>query len=558
MRIHITLKNIQHIREMEFDVDSDRHALICITGKNGAGKTTLVKAIRNLTNAGTFSSTSSGDIFGPLSSIAYQVDGSTIFFSYDPTLGALDTSDDIPESLRNSIATELSIPHGERFTWYPRVSDADEDIRRARVLGRHGAPVELRSFLRDIYQTSKFDELAEVSVRKKRFYFLPLTDNKYLREDYLSSGEYFLISLYRHISRGRRLIVVDEIDIALDAAAQVRLVRNLRQLSKRYGTCFVFTTHSLAMMRTVEPQELYYMGEPSEAGQTPITNVPYNYINTLLFGFRGWDKYILTEDEVLGDFLEFVVRRYCGNLFYSYKIIYVGGSTNTTDLMHRNATESFLAESRDVITVLDGDQRIRKHSRRDNVYCIPLESVEKALLAECLKGTYADKFKLSDVLSEVGPLVHYLRRAVKEKKYEPIDLSAMLMSPTAAFDRLAGAAQARLACAIARLTGRKARPLAEVATEGQFKSAARKVFQHLTKQKIVSRKEIHEHLTGRYERHVFTFAAELRALLTLPIAVPSTRPGGGEKTGGVPYEPADPTEAFSCARSEPTGQLPRR
>jgi len=534
MRIHITLKNIQHIREMEFDVDLDRHALICITGKNGAGKTTLVKAIRNLTNAGTFSSTSSGDIFGPESSITYQVDGSTIFFGYDATLGTLDSSDDIPESLRTSIATELSIPHGERFTWYPRVSDADEDIRRARVLMKYGTPVELRSFLRDIYQTSKFDELAEVSVRKKRFYFLPLSDNKYLREDYLSSGEYFLISLYRHITRGRRLIVVDEIDISLDAAAQVRLVRNLRQLSKRYGTCFVFTTHSLAMMRTVEPQELYYMGEPSETGQTPISNVPYNYINTLLFGFRGWDKYILTEDEVLGDFLEFVVRRYCGNLFYSYKIIYVGGSTNTTDLMHRNATENFLAESEDVITVLDGDQRIRKHSRRDNVYCIPLESVEKALLAECLTGTYADKFKLSEVLSEVDPLVRYLRQAINEKKYEPIDLSTLLMSPAAALDRFSRAARPWLACAIASLRGRKVRPLAEVATEGQFTTAARKVFGHLTKQKIVSRKEIHEHLTVRYEKQVSTFAAELRAFLTLPIASPSTQPGAGEKAGGGP------------------------
>lgn len=534
MRIHITLKNIQHIKEMKFDVDLDKHALICITGKNGAGKTTLVKAIRNLTNAGTFTSTSSGDVFGPMSSITYQVDGSTIWFSYDPKLGALNSSDDISESLRTSIATELSIPHGERFTWYPRVSDADEDIRRARVLGKHGSPLELRAFLRDIYQTSKFDELAEVSVRKKSFYFLPLMDDRYLREDYFSSGEYFLISLYRHITRGRRLIVVDEIDISLDAAAQVRLVRNLRQLSKRYGTCFVFTTHSLAMMRTVEPQELYYMGEPAETGQTPITNVPYNYINTLLFGFRGWDKYILTEDEVLGDFLEFVVQRYCGNLFYSYKIIYVGGSANTTDLMRRNTKENFLAGSEDVITVLDGDQRIRKYSRRDNVYCIPLESVEKALLAECLAGTYADKFKLSEVLSDVDPLVRYLRQAVKERKYEPIDLSAVLLSPAAAFDRISRAARVWLACAIARLTGRTSRPLSEVATEGQFKSAARKVFEHLTKRKIVSQKEIHQHLTGRYERQVVTFAAELRAFLTLPIASPSTRPGAGEEVGGVP------------------------
>lgn len=534
MRINITLKNIQHIREMEFEVDSDKHALICITGKNGAGKTTLVKAIRNLTHAGTFSRTSSGDIFGPLSSITYQVDGSPIFFGYDAKLGALNSRDDIPESLRTSIATELSIPHGERFTWYPRVSDADEDIRRARVLGRHSAPVELCLFLRDIYQTSKFDELAEVSVRKKQFYFLPLTGDKYLREDYLSSGEYFLISLYRHITRGRRLIVVDEIDISLDAAAQVRLVRNLRQLSKKYGACFVFTSHSLAMMRTVEPQELYYMGEPSKAGKTPITNVPYNYINSLLFGFLGWDKYILTEDEVLVDFLEFVVRRYCGNLFYRYKIIYVGGSTNTTDLMQRNATENFLAASKDVITVLDGDQRMRRHSRHENVYCIPLESVEKALLAECLTGAYADRFNLNDVLSDVDPLVRYLRQAVKEKKYEPIDLSAMLTSPTAVFDRFSRAARARIACAVARLMGRAAKPLAGVATEGQFKSAAQKVFEHLTKQKIVSQMEIHERLTGRYERQVFTFAAELRAFLTLPIVGASTQPRAGEKAGEVP------------------------
>jgi len=519
MNISITLKNIQHIREMRFDVDLDRHALICITGKNGAGKTTLVKAIRNLTNADTFSRTSSGDVFSPLSSISYQVDGSTIFFDYDASLGALDCRDDIPQSLRSSIATELSIPHGERFTWYPRVSDADEDIRRARVLGTHAAPVELREFLRDIYQTSKFDELAEVSVRKKRFYFLPLSNHMYLREDYLSSGEYFLISLYRHITRGRRLIVVDEIDISLDAAAQVRLVRNLRQLSKTYGTCFVFTTHSLAMMRTVEPEELYYMGEPSETGQTPITNVPYNYINTLLFGFRGWDKYILTEDEVLGEFLEFVIQRYCGNLFYSYKIIYVGGSTNTTDLMRRNAKENFLAESKDVITVLDGDQRALRQGRRDNVLCIPLESVEKALLAECLAGTFADRFKLSDVLPDVDSLVRYLQQAVTEKKYEPIDFSTVLQSPASTFVRISRAARSWVAWAIALLAGRTGigRPVEGVATEGRFKAGAGKVFEHLTKRRIVARKEIHEHLAARYDRKVSTFAVELRAFLTLPI-----------------------------------------
>ncbi len=110
----------------------------------------------------------------------------------------------------------------------------------------------------------------------------------------------------------------------------------------------------------------------------------------------------------------------------------------------------------------------------------------------------------------------------------------MLTSPAAAFDRFFRATRTWLAYAIARLTGRTIRSLAEVATEGQFKSAARKVFEHLIKQKIVSRKEIHEHLTERYERQVFAFAAELRTFLTLPIASPSTRHGAMEKADVVP------------------------
>ena len=532
MNLLITLKNIQHIREMRLAIDLKKHALICITGKNGAGKTTLVKAIRNLTNADTFSRTSSDGIFGPTSSIDYEIDGKTISFVYDTALASLNCNDNIPESVRSGIATELSIPHGDRFTWYPRVSDADEDIRRAHVLGTHTAPLELRDFLRDIYLTSKFDQLAEVFVRRKRFYFLPLSNDRYLREDYLSSGEYFLISLYRQIARGCQLIVVDEIDISLDAAAQVRLVRNLREFSKRYGTCFVFTTHSLAMMRTVEPDELYYMGETSESSGTTIVNVPYNYINTLLFGFRGWDKYILTEDEILGEFLEFVIQRYCGNLFHTYKIIYVGGSTNTTDLMRRNAAEGFLAESKDVITVLDGDQRGRRHSQNEMVHCIPLESVEKTLLAECLAGTYADKFDIGGMLYDVAALVRLAQRMASEKKLVPADYSAVLKARRVRPPRFVSKMLALAGQALACLKGRTAvpRPEDNTATESQFKTAGRKVFDHLTRQKIVSRKQVFEHLSGKYELQVSAFSVELRSFLTLPIApTPGARQGVKER-----------------------------
>ena len=522
MNILIKITAVQHIREMQFSIDLDTQGLVCITGKNGAGKTTLVKAIRNLLNADTFATTSADGIFGPTSSIVYEIDGSRITFGYDSALGSLNCNDEIPESLRSSIAVELSIPQGERFTWYPRVSEADEDIRRARVLEQHSHPQELVAFLGDIYASSKFDQLAEVSVKRRKYYFLPLPNDKYLREDYLSSGEYFLISLYRRITSGRKLIVVDEIDISLDAAAQVRLVRSLREFSRKYGTCFVFTTHSLAMMRTLKPEELYYIEQPSSTGVTEIVNVSYNYINSILYGFSGWDKYILTEDANLADFLDFVIQRFCGDLFYSYKIIYVGGGSNTTNLMKRNAESNFLANAADVITVLDGDQRVLRLSRREGVFCIPLESVEKALLANCLAGAYSDKVRIGDIVGDVDALVRYLQRREVKGQQRPLNYSEALSSYRVVLRRLVAALRAhtgRSLYFILHCRQRSKQPLS-VATEKQFKTAGRKVFDHLIREKIVSRTQIFEYLTKKYHGEISDFAKELRPFLTLSANTP--------------------------------------
>ena len=45
----------------------------------------------------------------------------------------------------------------------------------------------------------------------------------------------------------RKLIVIDEIDISLDAAAQAKLVEQLRLSCQKYAVNIVFTTHSLTL-----------------------------------------------------------------------------------------------------------------------------------------------------------------------------------------------------------------------------------------------------------------------------------------------------------------------
>lgn len=522
MKVQIKLTDIQHVKEIQFSFNLENNGLICIAGKNGVGKTTLVKAIRNIINADTFTKTSSDGIFSSTSSIIYEFDGRKIVFKYDDAIKNLNCKEQIPDDLRSKIAVELPIPHGERFNFFQRISNADLDIRKSIILDQYIIPHELIEFLHGIYANTKFEKLVEISIKASKYYCVLLPSGKYLREDYLSSGEYFLISLYRRINQGCRLIVIDEIDISLDAAAQVRLVKKLREFSEKFHVGFVFTTHSLAMMRTLQPHELFYMDQDSSTGIVTITNVSYNYIKSILFGFSGWDKYILTEDDVLKDFLEHIIQRFSSDIFYRYKIIFIGGGENTADLMKRNSVEGFLADPDNVITVLDGDQRIYRHSKRPNVFCIPIDSVEKGLLADCLSGDFADRITIGAIIDDAEGLSEYLMhrtiaqgqpqpRAKEIPKDKHRSLQFFPGFGKAVLDRIKGLSQ--------HFVNKKPtlqRPQESI-RDKDFNNAAKKVFRHLLDNKIISQRQIFDHLCNKHEVEIARFSTTLREFLTQSI-----------------------------------------
>jgi hypothetical protein len=110
------------------------------------------------------------------------------------------------------------------------------------------------------------------------------------------------------------------------------------------------------------------MDQNASTGIVTIKKVSYNYINSIIFGLTGWAKYILTENDVLKEFIEYIIHTFKKDIFYKYKIIFIGGGENSADLMKRNSVEHFLADPINVITVLDGDQRIYRHGKRTNVF----------------------------------------------------------------------------------------------------------------------------------------------------------------------------------------------
>jgi ABC-type Mn2+/Zn2+ transport system ATPase subunit len=376
-RLKVVIERVQHIQSMQLDLDLTLPRLICLVGRNGAGKTTLVRALRNLTNADTFIKTAPPRIFSEKSKITYLIDDVLIVFEYDVNLRALNCRTAIPAAIREALSVELPIPYGARFNFAKSASAADDEIRRALALGTANQPKELVEFLDAIYQTGRYAALIEVMVKRQRFYAIAHPDNTYIREDYLSSGEHFLINLYRAIKSPAKLIVIDEIDLSLDAAAQARLAGFLRGFCERYGCTILFTTHSLAIMQTLDASELFFLD--NDDGLATTVPASYSYVRARLFGFKGWDRYILTEDKVLMSFLDFLIRTKFQRLFFSWKIIYIGGGSQVADLLARNRVDGFLGRPENVIAILDGDRQGQFYSSMPGVHLIPMRNIEAPL-----------------------------------------------------------------------------------------------------------------------------------------------------------------------------------
>ena len=407
MLLKLCIENVQHINYLSYEVNLNDYGITCIAGKNGSGKTTLIRAIQNIKAANTFRITASPYIFNSDSKITYLINGVEHEYIYNEKLNQIDSRTLISEDFKKSIFVEQPIPHGVRFNHTQKLSNIDEELREKITLRDFKTPTSLVDFLNKIYSDNRFNNLKEVTIKKENYYFILLEDDYYIREDYFSSGEYFITHLYKLFNKKSTLIVIDEIDISLDSSAQVNLINEVRKLCNEKEKNIVFTTHSLALIKTLSDKEIHYIENTN--GNVTIKNTSYNYVKSLLFGFTGWDKYILVEDKILEKYITHIL----GDAFdfYKYKVIYIGGNENVIDLLKRNKSDHIFSEPRNVIAVLDGDVKSTTRGIEDeNVLFIPFESIEKDITA------HYDQGKLNFTLTIHGKLNPSKRNKTVYKK----------------------------------------------------------------------------------------------------------------------------------------------
>ena len=301
-KFKINIENIQHIKSLELELDLSLNTLHCIVGKNSVGKTTLIKSIQNFKETNTLDKLSRNNIIQEDSKILYKIDEVEAIFIpiIDNDRFMLDSKDTELISYRKDIYTELPIPIGERFNTYSNFTEQlTEKIRTSvTTMNYDEKPTELIDILEEVYNNDKFNKLEKVTYKKTEYYVLP-QDNVYLREDDFSSGEYMLIQIYKLIKNNIKMLVIDELDISLDSSAQVKFILILKELCTKYKMNIVFTTHSLAIMKKINELNLDILYMTNDDGKTSIDKYSYNYIQSELFQFTGYDKIILVEDKLL-------------------------------------------------------------------------------------------------------------------------------------------------------------------------------------------------------------------------------------------------------------------
>jgi len=371
----VCVENVKGFNKLDVTFDFSSHKLIVLTGKNGIGKTTLIKAFKLLTDAQVFDKTSSQGALNGTSKITLELhESNPVVFKFSDRFKSLDTRDRLPPE--KEVKAELPIPFGDRFSHYSDIASVDPELRANYAASNYETAVELKQFFVSVYGVNtKFEELLQTRISGKLYYFVKNTGDYYQREDHFSSGEFFLIQLFRLIKSGAKLIIIDEVDIALDASAQIRIYKALDEVLAEINCSVILVSHSLALMKTVPVGALCYLENNNEG----LTLEPrsFGYIKSDLFGFRGRDRYILTEDRVLKGFIEYIINKFNIKTFYQYEIIEVGGQPQIEGMLKSNQENEIFGAPNLVIAVVDGDifEKIRNRSESD-VISGPVADIE--------------------------------------------------------------------------------------------------------------------------------------------------------------------------------------
>lgn len=431
--LRIRIHKIKSIEDLEINLPVEK-GLYAITGQNGCGKSTIVTCASRA-----FFKIDMNDYFGETANDSF------IETEYDgiERRWYKDSGNEWQHSSNGKIQIkgfyEGSLIFGNRFrnTSYEKLKRV-ESVKQ-RLL--QPAPDFIRENLGLILQRNKsfyekmwFADGNSMGLRGGSIFFYE-KGGKRVSQYHMSTGENLLISVLNSLNIRNEdranlatpcMIFLDEIELALHPSSLKLLVSFLRRLSEEMNYAIYFSTHSIELISSIEPNKIFYI-ERYPDNSLEVVNPCYPaYATKFLYDHTGYDRVLLVEDDLAKEIISKIIR---SKSLMDNKLVHImpcGGWMNVMKLAEDVTRNNLLGVNAAVSVILDKDieELSENYKNRDgvakgiNVGYLPVESLEKFLRSRLVVNVDAKLYRfLTNYVFQYRTLEDIIRDYQNEPRY---------------------------------------------------------------------------------------------------------------------------------------------
>ncbi len=397
MKLKMTINKIKSIENLTIELPVDK-GLYALTGQNGAGKSTVATCASSV-----FFNMTMKDYFGKTDKeafISFEYDGASKIYKKN-SYGKWYSSKNGHIDLKGFYEGSLIFGNRFRNTNYNNLRKLD----RINDSYLKKAPEFIRENLGLILHNNKgfYEKLFRVNPSSishiAKFYgdiFYYEIHGKKVSQFHMSTGENLLISILNSLNirnTDRKtidtpcILLLDEVELALHPSSLKRLVVFLKEISKQFNYSVYFSTHSLELISSIKPDNIFFLDRHSDHSLELINPCYPAYATRMLYDHTGYDYIILVEDDLAKEIIKRLLRQ---NSLWGNKLIYIlpcGGFTNVIDLAQEVVSSNLVGKTSSISLVLDADikEQAKKYISKNNIAnniplnFLPIESLEKYL-----------------------------------------------------------------------------------------------------------------------------------------------------------------------------------